>query len=658
MEAPIPEQAAIVGSLWPDWAPAAFLEIQFLKIATEQRFTIIADDTIKSKHQHRFECGEDPADGSEYCPCSWTIRTSLRTGETTTTTVDMRHTHALPPEDSPAAREIVRDNLETAADAARELEELAQKQFAHFREIAGYRTGFTREQDCRDLTPAARQEVVVWDLKVALGEEAARAFERRMRKEERVADDYPKKSTLDLRHPTEGPLEFRLLAAAATAAPPPPSSSSSSSSPSDIPVGNSLTAIDSFHLPNAAPAPSPERAPTPPAGGPSPPAFLHNTPVFEDWAALEAATSMYAAAHGFQAAMVETAVLDKFTALGCVEEGCPWRVAVYRTEGAEWEFSEGDSWFEHEHGDEGKGGGKKRSSPRKGKGKAPAKIEKRQPKKKTKVVKRSPSPPPPGRKCKLPPPVEYSDDDPDNEIVIPSKKRSRRAVSAIPSATPELNGPYVPQASTSAAVPVPAAVNPIFAAARRADRPPSPTDSDRLLTAQADPAPAFDAYAASVAYAAAVERGKQKAANGPTGANGIDPAQVALVQPEAFARSVTLASSPGRATAHTVEPVVGPSTYAASAPVAGPSTQPAPPASASSSSALALETYLSTLDRTGAYSYLSLAPLLRAYGLNTPAQLERGVAACAGEMLAWLERDGAPKMLARMFVKDVGARVG
>ncbi|GAA6051543.1 hypothetical protein JCM3770_000407 [Rhodotorula araucariae] len=642
MEPPIPDQAAIVGSLWPDWSPSTFLEIQFLKIATEECFSIIIDDTNKKKHEHRFECGEEPDDGSEYCPCAWTIRTDLRNGETTTTEVEMRHNHALPHKDSPEARHIVEDNLATAADAAQDLEERAQEQFERYRAMAGYRAGYA--QDCRELTPAARQEIVIWDLKVALGEKRARAFEKRMRKEQHTADEYPEMSTLDGRHPTEGPLELRMFAA--TARSPPPSSSSSLSISDDILVGYSLDTTDELPLPPLLRSPTP----APLAAGPSAPSFLRDTPVFADWAALEQATSAYAASQGFQVAMVEAGVADRFIAIGCTEDGCPWRVAVNATDGAEWEYDAQNSWFEHKHGASGAGGAGKQRSPGKGKGKGKAPVRSakagRSPKKK---VKKQPSPPPAARtkhtrKCTLPPPILYSDSDGD-EIIVANPKRPCRSLAEIRSPAPEFRVQPAPEATTSAAT----AVSPVAAAAHRAYSPASPADSDRSLT---DTLSALDYQATSAAYAAAFTRGVRPA--GPHELNSVQHAPQAALRERRSPSAVPFSAGtrPGTG-APTVTPAAGLSAHTAVAPAAGPSMQSVAIAPTTDD----LERYLSSLDPTGAYDYLALAPFLRSYGLTTPAQLDRGIATCTGEMVSLLEQDGAPKILVRMFVRDVDASV-
>ncbi|GAA5875609.1 hypothetical protein JCM8547_000885, partial [Rhodosporidiobolus lusitaniae] len=102
--------------------------------------------------------------------------------------------------DAPGSAEAKKHKEEAEAimkDAEREIKKAIETRFGELKQADSYREGYQVEENAWQMSRAAQQERLIWDFRVAMGEEEARKLERRMRKEDRMADSYPEHSTLD-----------------------------------------------------------------------------------------------------------------------------------------------------------------------------------------------------------------------------------------------------------------------------------------------------------------------------------------------------------------------------------------------------------------------------------------------------------------------------
>lgn len=212
MSTSIAPQAPVVGSLFPDWEAKTFLEIHFrslgcasfslsLSLAPQplsqltlcpltvaQGFSVAWDDTAP-KGVHTFYCAETPtAAGYDSCPCAWTIACDAETGAFQTTSAAFEHAHLEVPADSEGRRETVKEHREFLAEAVDDLEEKATARFDQLRKLSSYRIGL---ESLTGPSHSVQQQVIVWDLADGVGRKRAREFERKMRLEDHLADDYP-----------------------------------------------------------------------------------------------------------------------------------------------------------------------------------------------------------------------------------------------------------------------------------------------------------------------------------------------------------------------------------------------------------------------------------------------------------------------------------
>ncbi|GAA5859056.1 hypothetical protein JCM1840_003729 [Sporobolomyces johnsonii] len=125
-----------------------------------------------------YEC-DDPPPSTECCTYRVVAAIEARTGELVTVEANLEHNH--PPCEDPDERERLREKAREAIHSTEvELCNSATTELERLFRRAGFRTGFEEEE--KGGVPAhEEQQSVIWDLKIALGEELAREVEDKAR---------------------------------------------------------------------------------------------------------------------------------------------------------------------------------------------------------------------------------------------------------------------------------------------------------------------------------------------------------------------------------------------------------------------------------------------------------------------------------------------
>ncbi|GAA5839677.1 hypothetical protein JCM11251_002557 [Rhodosporidiobolus azoricus] len=213
---PPPPQALILGSNWPLSHAEQYAELAFQRVArTLTSPYALTYDSLTSSHLadeqgfpackwserhdgqiiHGYQCNHGHVTGErgedDWCPFVFKISTIWKTGITTTSQVDLLHDHRLEPTDSSLHQKYQKQAAFVIQDIEAELAKLAEERFSELKRADSFREGFENTESKLFVTRARQQEILVWDLAVALGKQKAQEFEQKMVKADLLARVYP-----------------------------------------------------------------------------------------------------------------------------------------------------------------------------------------------------------------------------------------------------------------------------------------------------------------------------------------------------------------------------------------------------------------------------------------------------------------------------------
>ncbi|GAA5920434.1 hypothetical protein JCM6882_006391 [Rhodosporidiobolus microsporus] len=202
---PPPPQAFVVGSEWPLSHAEQYAELAFQRVAHEGGFPVCSwTERGQGRITTGFQCaigheGGACDDDEPWCP--FMVKVAAPTGRlkgapTTTFFVHLAHDHGQYPPESVELKTHKKEARAVMKDTEAELERLVEERWRELHEGDDFRAGSvsTVQETMGVLSRARQQEMLVWDLAVALGREKAEAFETRMM--EKAARDYPDEGAL------------------------------------------------------------------------------------------------------------------------------------------------------------------------------------------------------------------------------------------------------------------------------------------------------------------------------------------------------------------------------------------------------------------------------------------------------------------------------
>ncbi|GAA6037039.1 hypothetical protein JCM8097_005520 [Rhodosporidiobolus ruineniae] len=187
---PPPPQSFLVGSSWPVSHTKDFVDYKFQKLAEKDGFTpCFWEETKGGDHHWIFECDRQTGPDN-WCSCVVRVTSfARRSGETLTTSANLSHNHALPKPGSKKAVECQKDAQYIMQQLGNSLEKMTRTRFEELKKGDSFRSGFEAEEPLIIMARSTQQERLIWDLRLALGEQRARAFEEKM--QDSKADRYP-----------------------------------------------------------------------------------------------------------------------------------------------------------------------------------------------------------------------------------------------------------------------------------------------------------------------------------------------------------------------------------------------------------------------------------------------------------------------------------
>ncbi|GAA5918198.1 hypothetical protein JCM6882_005147 [Rhodosporidiobolus microsporus] len=198
---PPPPQAFVVGSEWPLSHAEQYAELAFQRLAYEGGFPACKwTERHGGTTMRGFQCavGHENGEGEydDWCPFVFKISTSSKSGNTTTSAVNLKHDHPACSTNSREFKKYREDARVVVQDVEAELERLAEERFLEVRRADAFRECTSGVEMSAVVALPRQQEIIIWDLAVALGRKKAEAFEVRMDKSEALARDYPARGAL------------------------------------------------------------------------------------------------------------------------------------------------------------------------------------------------------------------------------------------------------------------------------------------------------------------------------------------------------------------------------------------------------------------------------------------------------------------------------
>ncbi|BGP14127.1 hypothetical protein JCM10213_002425 [Rhodosporidiobolus nylandii] len=189
---PPPPQSFVVGSPWPYPNAKVFVEHAFQSIAAREGFeAYYATARREGVVEHTFDCGHQDKHGEFDCGRKVVVAVDSHRQLAFTAFANLTHSHPLPKSSSKDAKELKKAAAAVVEEAEIEMKDAAAKRFRELKAGDSYRAGYAGEELSCVMPRSSQQEHLVWDLRVKLGVEKARAFEAEMKQKEMLAVDYP-----------------------------------------------------------------------------------------------------------------------------------------------------------------------------------------------------------------------------------------------------------------------------------------------------------------------------------------------------------------------------------------------------------------------------------------------------------------------------------
>ncbi|BGP14136.1 hypothetical protein JCM10213_002433 [Rhodosporidiobolus nylandii] len=355
---------------WPLWAVRNAGDCVALSLAAKLAFPVFTSLKRRVKHPSlfRWECGV-PNCNFHLEVEALSSRGGLDWAKTASAETQHAHQPCLTEKQREEYRETARGKLE---DAQMELLKAARTEMRALHERYARETEAERA-DVRTFSVRGEQELPIWDVSKAAGEEKARGLETEMRDAGCLVPGYPAVSTFNGTHPD---LNWHIPSPDATSSPlaptrraPPRKSKNNPLHPESltqpVPAADSDSDEDYIIASSAASIPQQQqtkrRAPSPIARSSPAPAHsvdplnpLVNGATWLTEAAFAEDLAMWAIGEGFEVERDGSRAGGKLhiyrCSLGRGGTKCPWRVAIRREKG-EWAFRQDDSTTsKHDHG--------------------------------------------------------------------------------------------------------------------------------------------------------------------------------------------------------------------------------------------------------------------------------------------------------------------